>query len=220
MAENLLLILACSRAKSPDKTTNLSFQPREDHAALVDLPEELRTSIIDGRTAIKDALDPNFRVPIPALDRYNGGMYKVRQFRQVIAQLVRERQARVLILSGYYGLVTASERILNYQKELDVTHWVRYRLPEAINQLMETWKIHRGKALLNKKGAYQSILRKASLPNTTMHFIKESCDPYFIYPALGHAIVQFVQSGFREETLTGFRFDSEVGPLSIEAEEL
>lgn len=220
MAENLLLIFACSWAKSPDTTKNLSFQPDEDHPALADLREELRKSIVDGRNAIKDALDPNSRSPIPALDRYDGGMYKVEQFRQVIAQVVRERQARVLILSGYYGLLTASERILNYRKELDIAHWTQYRLPEAINQIMESWKIHRASAFLNKKGPYQCILRQASPPNTTMHFIKESSDPKFMYPALGHAIVQFVQSGFRWETLTDFRFDSEVGTLSIEMEEL
>lgn len=67
MAENLLLILPCSRAKSPDRTNNLSFMAEEDHTALVDLPEELRTSIIDGRNATKDALDPSSRFPIPSL---------------------------------------------------------------------------------------------------------------------------------------------------------
>jgi hypothetical protein len=220
MPKNRLLILACASVKNPDTCENRSFRSDESHTAVEDLTEELRTSILNGRNAIKDALDPASKIPIPALDRYNGGMYRTKGFRQAVAQMVTEHYAKVLILSGYYGLVTPSERILNYEKSLDVDHWVQYRLPEAIGQLMKTWQISSAMAFLNARGPYRKILHAASLPNTKLSLIRESYDPQYVYPALGAAIVQYAQSEFNEKTLTEFNYDTDVGTLTVEVQDV
>jgi hypothetical protein len=215
-----LLILACSWSKNPDNLSELSFQPIEEVVAISFLKDESRNLILQGRAMLDATIDSSSKIPIPALDRYNGRMYTVNHFRETIAQVVRQDRAYVMILSGYYGVVTATERILKYNKELEVDHWVHHGLPQGIDQLTRMPQVTATSAFLNSKGPYQAIMRKADPLNTRMYFVRESTDPGFVYPTLGRAIIDFVESGFRGDSLQDFTDDSEIGSLSIGSEEL
>jgi hypothetical protein len=169
---------------------------------------------------LRSSLCSNSKIPIPAVDRYNGGMYRVTGFRESIARLIRENSVRILILSGLYGVLTPSERILKYEQEIGYDHWAHYGLPEALSQLAHNWRISHTFAFLNKIGAYRRIASRAVLPDAKLCCVRESTDPSKVYPALGYGIIHFVGSGFRGDSFGDIRFRHLTEELSIQIEEL
>jgi len=115
---------------------NETFGPREE-VKFEDHIGEYKQHILEGR---RDYETKFIDDPVPALDRYNGVLYTIdSSLRQCLANAIRKSGVQTLILSGAYGAVTASQRIYMYNQPLDLDHWRRYKLPEAVSAFAETF---------------------------------------------------------------------------------
>jgi cytoplasmic iron level regulating protein YaaA (DUF328/UPF0246 family) len=85
--------------------------------------------VLDGRRKYEKTFRDN---PIPALDRYNGILYRTDvSLKETIAAAIRGSAAEVVILSGGFGAVTASQRIQWYDQRFEFDHWCKHKVPEA-----------------------------------------------------------------------------------------
>lgn len=123
----LLLVIPCSFKKKWSNEIEKQSFTREEEVKFESSIGELRSEIIAGRRKYQALFRDK---PIPALDRCSGLLYTTQDsLRPNLVSATRRRKVTVLILSGAYGAVTASERIHWYNQQLELDHWRTHRLP-------------------------------------------------------------------------------------------
>ena len=119
-----LLILPCSGAKR-----RVGQDVQSGPAITESLPNELADELLQARTRVKQLVPFDETVLLPAWQRYNGALYKAG--RQAIGDLM-QAGAHVLILSGGYGAVRATEAIGHYEARLTLSWWPAHILQRVL----------------------------------------------------------------------------------------
>lgn len=133
-----LIVIPCSWCKLwSHQIQNESFSLNEEDR-FEDHIGDLRPSVLLGRKKYQNMLKDK---SVPALDRYNGILYKTdSSLRARLSEAIRQAAVQVVILSGGYGAVTASQRIRWYNQPFEFDHWLQHKLPEALVRFAEGLK--------------------------------------------------------------------------------
>jgi hypothetical protein len=131
----LLLVIPCSyRKKWSGQIEKQSFTPEEE-TKFEDNIGELRAEFLAGRRKYQASFRDE---PVPALDRYEGLLYTTQDsLRPSLVSAIRHGWVTLVILSGGYGAVTASERIHWYNQQFDLEHWRAHGLAKSICRFAE-----------------------------------------------------------------------------------
>lgn len=96
----------------------------------------------------------------PAYERYSGGLYSAA--REALREMAKSEETRVLIASGFYGLLDFREHILNYELDIDAEVsrvWRDSGLPRAATEILNSWKDYQRLFVLTSR--YKELLGEA-----------------------------------------------------------
>lgn len=111
-----LVVIPCCKAKQ-----NYAGIGKKGPSIIDDLPHHLARELRQARNNVKEKAKVDESTLVPAWQRYDGALYK-EHGRRAVGELMRAG-ARVLVLSGGYGLVHAAEPIGMYEGAMKVTWW-------------------------------------------------------------------------------------------------
>ena len=100
--------------------------------------DEIWSRISSYRDKIKDTVVFDNDVEASALKLYTGNIYKVHNLKEEAEKIIRAGRMRLFIISAVYGIVDASERINEYNKEMKggiARKWNIYGLTDLIADL-------------------------------------------------------------------------------------
>lgn len=151
-----LVVIPCSSGKDPG-----SDHRGSGPAILEYLPDDLGQRLRDARAAVS-VLARVDQTRMPAWRRYGRGLL----YRAAGASLAKgiERWPHILILSGAYGVVTATEPIAYYGRQLHLGDWPRGLLQEVLASYAETRGIERVFAFAARSGDYRTLLNETEWP--------------------------------------------------------
>ena len=220
--KQILILFPCSGEKNPyvfRETFNLDEEKR-----LVDFITTTRDYLIRGREEL--ARLPNIidfdSESLSALDRYNGKLYKVPNFRDKIREAYLEDDIHILIMSGAYGLVLPSERIHYYKKPINAAYWKKYGLHGVIEEYIEKYKISFVYGFFSQSTDYMKIVRnvdwmglkdKSELQEAKTYYVnfQGTGGAQAIVPRItGELIVSFIDSGFKGENFYRNPFSGQI----------
>jgi hypothetical protein len=148
-----LIVLPCSGAKRDDPVVTRGKWIGEY------LPASLAAELREAQAAIKARLAFHEEALVPAWQRYDGTLY--RTGREAIAGLM-EAGAHVVILSGGYGLVSATEPIGNYNTILKRAWWPRRVLERALVAYAGQAGLVSVRSFASATTAYRQVLQRVS----------------------------------------------------------
>ncbi len=202
-AASALLILPCSATKNAPLHPVFPEPGRALANVLVNTAEALR----EGRRGLAACVDWQ-SAEFAALDYYDGALYQAPGLRATVAAAMRSGAIDAMILSGGYGAIYADERIHRYDKQMDFAYWRRHRLPAVLAESIELSGVQAVYAFLARATAYARILRAIAWERVKkMRGLAEAGLFYIDFPgrqgaqskvppALGVAVVEFIQAGF------------------------
>lgn len=205
--KQILILFPCSGDKNP-YVYRETFSPDEERR-IMGFIRVTRDYLISGREEL--ARLPNIidfdSEPLSALDRYNGELYKVPNFREKIREAYLEEGIHILIMSGAYGIVFPSERIHYYKKPINAAYWKKYGLPGVIEEYIEKYKISFVYGFFSQSTDYMKIVKnidwmglkdKSELQAARTYYVDfHSRGALKIVPRItGELIVSFIDSGF------------------------
>lgn len=147
-----LLILPCSSAKQC-----VGQDVRPGPAITENLPIELAGELLQARIRVKQLAPFVETLLLPAWQRYNGALYKAG--RQAIGDLM-QAGAHVLILSGGYGAVRATEAIGYYEARLTPSWWPGHILQRVLITYAQRNSISAVRAVVSATGPYVRVLQR------------------------------------------------------------
>jgi len=146
-----LIILPCSDAKKDDPPA-----PGGEGVERY-LPEALAGELEAARASVKLRIPLDERTLVPAWQRYDGTLY--RSGRKAIADLMA-KGAHLLILSGGYGLVLATEPIGSYNAKLKLGWWPRRVLERSLTAYAREAGLVSVRAFASATSAYRQVLQR------------------------------------------------------------
>ena len=220
--KQILILFPCSGEKN-SYVYRETFSPDEERR-IVDFIRVTRDYLIRGREEL--ARLPNIidfdSEPLPALDLYNGKLYKVPNFREKIREAYLEEDIHILIMSGAYGVVYPSERIPYYKKPINAAYWKKYRLSGVIEEYIEKYKISFVYGFFSQSTDYMKIVRnvdwmglkdKSELQEAKTYYVnfRGIGGAQAIVPRItGELIVSFIDSGFTGENFYQNPFSGQI----------
>lgn len=96
----------------------------------------------------------------PAYERYSGPLYS--EARGALQKMAQSEQSRVLVASGFYGLLDLREHIFNYELDIDAEVagiWSESGLPKATTNLLDDWTDYQRLFVLTSR--YKELLGEA-----------------------------------------------------------
>ena len=150
--ERTLLVIPCSGAKQDRAGIG------EPGASITkSLPPELARELREARRAIRARAHVDETTLIPAWRRYDGSLYQ--SGREALADL-RKAGAHIIILSGGYGAVLASEPIGMYDAVLKPSWWPGRILERVLIAYARRHGIRSVRAFCSASGPYRTILQR------------------------------------------------------------
>lgn len=149
-----VLITLCSAGKTRGGETN---PPRDNYS--IPIIEKLRRNAQPKILKLHPnaVLENKYR---PASERYSGGLYSAA--REAFREMAKSEGTRVLITSGFYGLLDFREHILNYELDIDpevAEVWSDTGLPKAATELLDSWSDYQRLFVLTSR--YKELLGEA-----------------------------------------------------------
>lgn len=130
--KRILILFPCSGRKNKI-VINETFDEEEEKKA-IDLITNTKSLLVAGRNVLTPSIKQE-STPLSAIDRYNGFLYNnPPDFRNAVREAFYKQNIHILILSGAYGILTPSERIFDYNKQINAKHWNEFGLPEVIHE--------------------------------------------------------------------------------------
>jgi hypothetical protein len=123
------------------------------------LPPDLSKELVDARARIRSAAKVNETRLMPAWQRYTGSLYQTGG--HALENLIRG-DCHVLILSGGYGVVLATEFIGYYEAVLNLKWWPNRLLERVIEAYARTNHLRSARAFASRTTAYQRVVRGVS----------------------------------------------------------
>lgn len=146
-----LVVIPCSSDK---RQRNASTVP----VSILDrIDARLGTALATARAAIRERARVDERTLMPAFQRYSGEFYEHG------ADAVRgtlSRGARVVIISGGYGLLLAEERIGEYDYQFSPARWPRGLLQECLLDYARREHLQNVIAILSTSTGYARLVRR------------------------------------------------------------
>ena len=121
------------------------------------LPPELARELLDARRQAKSWAKVDESRLVPAWQRYSGAFYQAGG--QALDQAMK-RGAHVIILSGGYGAVLATEPIGNYDAKLSLSRWPNRLLERVLASYAERYRLQLVRAFASKTTNYRKILER------------------------------------------------------------
>ncbi|MDG4901410.1 MULTISPECIES: hypothetical protein [unclassified Mesorhizobium] len=147
-----LLILPCSGVKR-DRGEDAPPGP----AIAESLPPELTAEFLDARASVRQLAPFDETVLLPAWQRYDGALYQAG--RQAIGDLM-QAGAHVVILSGGYGALLATEPIGDYDARLTPSWWPQRILQRVLLAYAQHHGIAAVRAVVSATGPYVGVLQR------------------------------------------------------------
>jgi len=149
-----LYIIPCSGRKATGASYTIVGS-----TLLEELPRELAQRLITARTQIAVDSGLNESTLMPAWCRYAGTFYETARS-SLAGALGAGRLPHVLILSGAYGVLRATDPIGTYNMPLDESRWPRGLLEDVIETYALRYGLTRLRAFVSSTTGYAKILRR------------------------------------------------------------
>ena len=150
-----MFVLPCSGKKSSSVTTSRG-------SSIIDnLPPDIAQDLSDQRTRNEAKAKIDETTTARAIDRYNGMLY--RTARPAMAHLMREG-AHVVILSGGYGIVVATEWIGMYDSEFKKSMWTDRIVERCLTGYTEKVAITTVLGVMSASSGYADVFRSTEWP--------------------------------------------------------
>jgi hypothetical protein len=152
MLDKTLIIIPCCNAKRSDM-----HGTKKGPTILRDLPAKLAAELRMARKLVVEQAKFDETSLVPAWQRYDGALYRAAG-RRAIGDLM-QAGAKVVILSGGYGLVLASEPIGIYEALLKPSWWPRSILQRCLLAYANEHGIHSVRAFASATTSYRRVLQ-------------------------------------------------------------
>lgn len=156
-----LLILPCSSKKQPTGEVTESGP-----SIAQSLGSELAQELLDTRRRVRSWAKIDESRLVPAWQRYSGSLYQVGG--QALRQAMK-RGAHVIILSGGYGAVVATEPIGDYEARLRRSCWPNRLLERVLVNYAERQRLQSVRAFASKTTDYRNILERVVWRDAGIH---------------------------------------------------
>jgi hypothetical protein len=121
------------------------------------LPLSLANELLKARQLVKDKIGIDERTLLPARHRYDGKLYRASG--KALDDLA-EAGAQIVILSGGYGLVLATEPIGMYDAALEPSWWPHQILERCLLAYARHHGISSVRAFASRTGPYVKVLQR------------------------------------------------------------
>jgi hypothetical protein len=196
-----LIILPCSKRKARGGSAIRASGIADE------LPADLRTELLSARERTAQWAKHDDSRLLPAWQRYTGECYRTEAVEQSVAT-----GAHVLIISGGYGIVLATEPIGWYDRPLHLRDWPGRLLERCLEVYARRQGLQRGVAFLARTGNYIKVVRQWAgtgvehaylvFPDTAGARIPQN----LVASAYGEALGTFLQGKLR----TGWSSEADV----------
>jgi len=149
-----LIIIPCAGRKTAG-----SAPAKSKGSLLDDLPADLAARLQSARRRVAEAARIDETTLMPAWRRYNGTLYQS-AFSGSVDVEERDWFSHLLILSGGYGVVRATDLIGTYDLAMEEGRWPRGLLQEVISAYARRHGLKRAIALVSETTGYAKILQK------------------------------------------------------------
>ncbi len=146
-----LVVIPCCKAKQ-----NYTGLGEKGPSIIDDLPDHLAQELRQARNSVIEKAKIDETTLIPAWHRYDGALYKEHGRRAVGALM--EAGARVLVLSGGYGLLLAAEPIGMYEGALRPAWWPDDILQRCLIAYAKRHELASVRALASATSSYRGVL--------------------------------------------------------------
>jgi len=207
--QKILIMFPCSGRKNDEGYRETFNENEEKHA--VDYIKKTRYLLASGRKELFSYIDPNSPV-LSALDRYNGHLYNSSPgFRNTIKEAYSKNNIHILIMSGAFGILTPSERIHNYDKQMAAMYWRRHGLPKIIEEYIEQNNITHVYGFFSRTTDYIKIMKSVDWKQLNVRSNLQLSRTYYINfhgeggalvavpQTLGKLLISFINSTFNHE---------------------
>ncbi len=150
--ERTLFIIPCSARKSPGGT-RAAVGPGIGGF----LPDELRDRLLKARIAIRNSAKVNEELMMAAAQRYQGHLYEAA--RPALGSAIAQG-LNVLIVSGGYGLVLASEPIGTYEAVFQPSAWPSNLLNEVLLAYVAARALKHVRSFVSATTSYRRLLEQ------------------------------------------------------------
>jgi len=150
-----LFVLACSGTKRRGNARPMG------KSVLNALPEPLNKELTDRRRRNAAAAGVDESTLLAAIERYDGTLYK--SARSAAMALV-DRGARVLIISGGYGLVQPNESIGMYEQVFRPAMWPNRLIERCLAGFAEANEVTQVIGVLSATTGYSTVFRRTRWP--------------------------------------------------------
>lgn len=176
--QKILILFPCSARKN-DEVSRETFEEREEKHA-IDYIKTTRYLLASGREGMSSYIDFNSKV-LSALDRYNGHLYNSSPgFKNIIKEAYSKNNIHILIISAVYGILTPSERIHNYEKQMDAMYWRHHGLPKIIEEYIEQNNITHVYGFFSRTTNYIKIMKSVDWKQLTVRSNLQLSRTYYI----------------------------------------
>ena len=152
-----LLVIPCSKAKQ-DRTGI-----GEGGATITDsLPTDLAQELLEARQHVKERIRIDETTLVPAMRRYAGSLYQAAG--DALYDLA-QAGCHIIILSGGYGAVLASEPIGLYNQILKTSWWPHHILERVLIAHAQRVGLSSVRAFCSATSAYRTVLQRVRWRN-------------------------------------------------------
>lgn len=157
-----LVVISCSSAKRAGGTA------RTGTSVLDFLPNDLADELSGCRRRNQKAARVDESTLLPAFERYDGSLYTAG--RSGITRLT-DQGARVLIVSGGYGLVLANESIGMYEQIFRPAMWPNRLVERCLAALAQESGVRTVIGVVSASTGYATVFRRTQWPGQLEHVI-------------------------------------------------
>ena len=216
--KKVLIIFPCS-AKKQKNDTYETFT-KDEERKVIDYIVNTKDYLLNGRKGMESYIDKNSGL-IAALDRYNGFLYSVDNFRESLREIYFRKDIHILIMSGAYGILTPSEKIHYYRKLMNAKYWKKHCLTKIIEEYIDRNKITNIYGFFARTSAYIKIMKSISWlklkENTSLivaityyiNFQSKGGALRIVPETLGKLIVSFIKYNFNHNNFYTIPFNGQ-----------
>ncbi len=157
-----LMVIPCSKSKHPGTL------PTSTGSLTDTLPHALAAELTNARTLVASRARLNTSTLCPAWLRYDGTFYRVAH--GALQEAVR-RQAHLVIMSGAYGLIEASDAIGDYEAPMNKRDWPNGLLNRCLAAHARSRGLTAIVAFLAETTQYAKVVRHGSWVGTGMSHV-------------------------------------------------
>lgn len=158
--EPTLLVLPCSGSKSKPRVSKAGA------SILGDLSVETARRLVAAREALSTRTQLNESVLVPALERYRGFLYQ--EAGTQLSDAVN-RGLHVLIISGGYGVLRATEPIGDYNEVFHLAWWPPNLIQTCLIEYCARHSLTAVRALVSVNGDYAKVIQRTDWSRAGIH---------------------------------------------------